>query len=309
MKERIVYDLNDTKLAAKVAHALSSSIRLEIIKLIRDKPLNISTIASTLQIPVSSVALHISYLEEAGIIITTVQPGLHGAQKVCALNVSNISFDILSQSVLNTNSNILTEIIPIGNYFDFEITPPCGIVSKDGFIGSEDRISGFYSMERYEAQLLWFTTGYLEYRIPTERIRKLRKIDTVTFSFEICSEAPGYQNDWKSDIFININDTKDILIESPGDYGGRKGQFNPAWWDHNNTQYGDLYEIRLTTEGTYLNEVLQDKQALPDYHLVSSNYISLKIGVHPDARYAGGLNLFGASFGDYPQPIVMNVMF
>ena len=37
------------------------------------------------------------------------------------------------------------------------------------------------------------------------------------------------------------------------------------------------------------------------------DYIDVRIGNKEDARYIGGFNLFGKSFGNYEQDIVMSV--
>lgn len=309
MKERITFDLSDIAASAKVARALSSEIRLQILRLIRDMPLNVSELARLLQIPISSTGVHINTLEEAGLVITTSKPGLRGSQKVCALRISNISFEILTDRIAVPGENVLLESMPIGNYFDFQICAPCGIVSDSGPLDSEDRTAGFYLPERANAQLIWFTSGYLEYRFSTERIKKLRNIKSISFSFEICSEAPGYRNDWKSDIGIHVNGNLLSTIHSPGDYGGRRGLLNPEWWDQNNTQFGMLHELKITDNGTYLDELFVDEYCLDSLHLQENPYLALRIGVDPDARYVGGLNLFGEKFGDYPQNIVLKIVY
>lgn len=309
MKERVTMDLSDTALSSKIARALSSEIRLQILQLIKEMPLNIGELAHLLSIPISSAALHVNVLEEAGIVITTSKPGLRGSQKVCALRISNISFDFLSDTAGSGRENVLVETMPIGNYFDFQVNAPCGIVSGTGPIASEDSTLGFYLAERADAQLIWFTTGYLEYRFATERIRKLHNIKSFTFSFEICSEAPGYSNDWKSDISIQINQVPAATIHSLGDYGGRRGQLNPEWWDHNNTQFGLLHELKISTEGTYLDDSFVGKHTIESLGLLTAPFISFRLGVEENAHYVGGLNLFGEKFGDYPQNIVLKVLY
>jgi predicted transcriptional regulator len=38
-------------------------------------------------------------------------------------------------------------------------------------------------------------------------------------------------------------------------------------------------------------------------------YISLRIGVRPDAINQGGINLFGEKYGDFPQGINMRIVY
>ena len=115
MKERITFDLSDITTSARVARALSSTIRLQILRLVRDMPLNVSELARLLQIPISSTGVHVNTLEEAGLVITTSKPGLRGSQKVCALRVSDISFEILADRIATPGENVLLETIPSGS--------------------------------------------------------------------------------------------------------------------------------------------------------------------------------------------------
>ena len=43
------------------------------------------------------------------------------------------------------------------------------------------------------------------------------------------------------------------------------------------------------------------------YDLVEGPYISVRIGIKEDAEHIGGVNIFGSSFGDYPQDILMRI--
>lgn len=309
MKEQLYLDLSDIDTSAKIAHALSSNIRLQLIQLIKNKPLNVSELAKLLAIPISSTALHVNVLEEAGLVITTSKPGLRGSQKVCALRVEHISFHIRDELSGVNAPNIITESMPIGSYFDFQVTAPCGIVSDTSFLSSEDNVHGFYLPERSKAQLIWFSAGYLEYRFSSYRSKNLESASNYEFSFEICSEAPGYCNDWKSDITIWINHKKIGVLQTLGDYGGRRGQLNPKWWDDNNTQFGLLHHVSLTQEGCFIDGNEVSGETISSLGLARQPYISFQLGIEENAVYRGGLNLFGEKFGDYPQNIIMRVAF
>jgi len=309
MKEQLYLDLSDIKASAKIAHALSSDIRLQMIQLIKNKPLNVSELAKKLSIPISSAALHIKVLEEAQLVITASKPGLRGSQKVCALCVEHISFHIRDELSGITPQNVVTESMPIGNYFDFDISAPCGIISDTSFLSPEDNVHGFYLPERSKAQLIWFTAGYLEYRFSSYRSKSLITTSCYEFTFEICSEAPGYCNEWKSDITLWINYKKIATLQTLGDYGGRRGQLNPEWWDDNNTQFGLLHSLRITNDGCYIDNNYASEETITSLELSKHPFISFKIGVEPNAAYRGGLNLFGEKFGDYPQNIVLRISF
>ena len=123
---------------------------------------------------------------------------------------------------------------------------------------------------------------------------------------EICSEAPFYRNDWKSEITLFICDKEIGTWISPGDFGGRRGKQNPAWWSDALTQFGILTIWEIREDGAYVNDVKISDVSINDLDLKKEDYISLKIGVKKDAKYVGGLSLFGKSFGDYNQDILVN---
>lgn len=304
MKEHIELDFSEKEQISKVAKALSSSVRLEILDILREKPLNISEISEKMGIPISSTALHMKVLEDSGIVITQSMPGLRGSQRVCGLKINQVTMTLLNQQENISKDNIYTETMPIGNYFDCKITAPCGIASENTFLSSEDSVYGFYSPEKHTAQILWFTQGYLEYRFPNIQMQKLKHIKSLEFSMEICSEAPGYNNSWKSDITFWINGKEIGFFTSPGDYGGRRGKQTPQWWDNNMTQFGVLKSLSITEEGTFLDGEFFSPLTLSDFSLRDNPYISLKLGVKEDAHYVGGLNLFGEKFGDYALSLI-----
>lgn len=303
-KKRITLDLEDLKKTALVGKALSSEVRLEILKLLIETSANVSEIATAFDLPQSSAALHVKVLEEAGMISTNEKPGVRGSQKVCGISFEDIYFNAFQHKLEHNDSKILRFPMPIGNYFDCEVSGNCGIISEKGYLGVEDFPSSFYCQERTEAQLLWFNTGYLEYRFPTY-LFKSSQIKEVSFSFEICSEAPGFQNDWPSDITVWINGLEIATIVSAGDFGGRRGRLNPDWWGDTMTQYGTFHIVKVNELGCYENDVKCADHTLQTLHLGEGNYISFKLGVKPDAVHAGGMNLFGDKFGDYPQGLIM----
>lgn len=309
MKEELNIDLQNIDETAKIAKAFASNVRLEILKILKQKPLNISEIAEKTGIPISSAALHIKTLEDAGILITKSLPGLRGSQKVCALKIEKVDFTIVDSSGLSKDKNVITEAMPIGNYFDCQVAAPCGISSENQLLASEDSIYGFFSPERSEAQILWFTTGYLEYRFSNQKLKKVHSLKSLEFTFEICSEAPGYHNDWKSDITFWINNIELGYTTTPADFGGRRGNLNPSWWDDNMTQFGLLKKISVTENGTYIDGIRISDLRLGNLHLKENCFLSFKIGIKEDSKYVGGLNLFGDKFGDYPQNIHMDIIY
>lgn len=305
-KKRINLDLEDIKKTAKVGKALSSEMRLHILKYLIETSANISEIAKRFHIPQSSAALHVKALEEAGMINTYEKPGVRGSQKVCGIIFEDIYLNAFQHKTKVKKTSVIKINMPIGNYFDCEVSGNCGLVSEKNYLGVEDSPSCFYCNNRNEAQLLWFNTGYVEYRFPTYMMRN-KRVEEISFSFEICSEAPGYQNDWPSDVTVWINGKEVDTILLSGDFGGRRGTLNPEWWGESMTQYGLYKSITVKEDGCYENEDKCSECNLDMLQIANRNYISLKLGVKADAKHVGGLNLFGEKFGDYAQNILMKV--
>ena len=66
-----------------IGKALSSAVRIDILNLIKVHPLSLQEISRRLGIPLSSTALHIRCLEDAHLVSTESQPGIHGSMRVC----------------------------------------------------------------------------------------------------------------------------------------------------------------------------------------------------------------------------------
>lgn len=288
-----------------VAKALASEARIQIMKLLNSSSYNVNEIAEKLNIPTSTAALNVKILEEAGLIITELQPGVRGSMKLCSRK-----YDVITIGLVNPESASLTNSfymgMPIGCFVDCKIEPTCGIVGEKGYIDVDDNPRGFYNADRGNAQLIWFYKGYLEYRFSNSILRH-GKANLLEISAELCSEAPNYRNNWPSDIAMWINGIEIGTWTSPGDLGGRRGKLNPSWWQDNNTQYGLLKTWRVDATGSYIDEAFASNVTLPMLELDKNDYISVRIGIKDDAKHIGGVNIFGEKFGDHAQNIVMRL--
>ena len=307
-KKELKLDLRDIDRSARICRALSSEIRLKILQALIARSMTISQLAKMFYLPVSSMSQHIHILMEAELVLVVARPGVHGTKKVCAISASLVSFDLFTQKTPVVRRTPAHVYMPIGNYVACEIEPPCGIVSQDYYLYTEDSPYGFYMPSHVSAALLWFKTGYVEYRFPNEALL-VDKVSYVEFSFEICSKAPGYNNAWPSDIDLLINDTKVVTIRIKGDYGGRRGIYNPSWWGDANTQYGDYKSLRISDAGCFMDEQKVSAYTLSDLGMAQGYCFSFRLGVDPGAHHAGGMNLFGRHFGDYAQDIIMKVCY
>ncbi len=288
----------------RVAKALSSETRIEIIKLLYTYSLNVNEISEKLQIPASSAAMHIRVLEEAGLINTKQCPGERGAMKLCSRRSDLVTIRL--SDIAAHAAEIATVSMPVGAFTDCHVLPTCGIGNSEGIIGSDDRTIGFYLPERLSAQLLWSAAGYVEYRFP-DVTPPGKTAAQLSFSMEICSEAPNYREDWKSDITLWINGLSCGTWTSPGDFGHRRGRLNPSWITDGNSQYGLLTTWMINSNGCFVNEQKVLDRSIAELNLHKDPYLTVRIGNDPDASYVGGFNLFGEKCGDYAQNIIMSV--
>lgn len=305
MKKRILLDLNDIEKTVLVTRALSSDVRLRTLQLLHERSCNITEIAEFFDLPISTIANHIRVLEDAGLISTSERPGVRGSQKVCGIAFDDVYFSSFEAQSKESEFHY-TIPMRIGHYYNCEVSAPCGVVSAKEYIGTEDEPSVFFANNRVDAQLLWFHTGYVEYRFPLTQYAN-QAITALRFTLEICSEAPGFNNQWPSDIDIHIQNHFCGTIHSEGDFGGIKGTLNPSWWSLSKTQYGMLHEIKITESASFIDGVKIGELSISDLDL-SKSYISFCIELREDAENAGGINIFGEAFGNHPQAIQLEIM-
>lgn len=307
-KESYNYNLSNIEQTSKVAKALSSPVRLEILKLLIQSSMTMSELSQELFVSMSSISMHTAILREANLITITPKPGMHGAQKLCGIKADKISFEFFD--INGSGSHKAPKIInlPIGGYCEAQVDPPCGIAGSKDYVEKEDAAYGFWHPDHLQAQLLWFTTGYLKYRI-SNRLLKDSHVESLNISFEVCAEAPGYNNTWPSDIFIKINDKYITTFHVKGDYGGRRGINNPLWWSDSNSQFGELVSLSVTDKKTMLNGKSISRENLESLGLREDSSFSFTIGVDKDCEFPGGMNLFGKNFGNYSQDIRIEIRY
>jgi predicted transcriptional regulator len=290
--------------AVEVFKALGNESRWRILSYLGERFVTVNQIARDLGLPASTASRHIALLEEAGLVHTGMRPASRGLEKVVARKFEAILIDLPDR---DGHIDQVVEIsMPIGAYMDFQVEPTCGLASSDGLIGLQDDPSSFYDPDRVSAQLIWFGSGYVEYQFPN-RVPAGSIVTSVELSCEICSEAPMHDPEWPSDVSVWINGVHLGEWTCPGDFGERRGRLTPAWWPSTNTQYGLQKRWRVTPGGTSLDGVRLSDVSLDAIELQLERPISVRLGVRPDARHVGGLNIFGRGFGNYPQDLVLSL--
>lgn len=284
--------------------ALGSEVRIEIIKiLLENRGMNMNELASRLSITNGALTSHIKKLEDCGLITVSSESTGHGNQKICSVHLDKILIDMESQEDFK---NVYQTDLKVGHFSDYKVYPTCGLASGSKIIGEVDDTRYFAHPDRYNAEILWFTRGYVEYIIPNF-IPFSQKIDQITISLEIGSEAPGVNDVWPSDISFFINDKKIAMWTSPGDFGNVRGIFTPDWWYPNWNQYGLLKILVINKKGTFIDGLQISDVSTRDFDFDYRSIIKLKMEVEEDAEHVGGLTIFGKSYGNYNQDISVRI--
>ncbi len=287
---------------AKVIYALNAQARRSIMSLLRSSSYSVVELSRLLKLPISTVSFHLNILSKAGLVSVAVKKNSRGNAKIVSRKVDHITLDFISEEQFVENRHFVQEI-PLGSFSDAHVEAGCGMASESSIIVADDLPGAFFSPERYSAQIIWFSKGYLEYKIPNYMLKD-KKVNSIIFSMELCSEAPNYRNDWESDITFWINGIEVATYLSPGDFGGRRGRLNPEWWSDYSTQYGIIKNLRITDKGVFLDENRVSAHNVKTLGVQDGDNIVLRIGIKDNAHHQGGINLFGEKFGDFSQGLV-----
>lgn len=284
--------------------ALGSEIRIAIIKqLLQNKGMNMNELAASLNITNGALTSHIKKLEDCGIVaISNVSSG-HGNEKRCSIHLDKILVEIEPEQ---NHKDVYETDIKIGQYSDYQVFPTCGLATTEKLIGEVDSTRYFSHPERMDANILWFSKGYVEYIIPNF-IPISQKIDQISIAVELSSEAPGINNVWPSDIHFYLNGIDIGFWTSPGDFGDVRGLFTPSWWFPNWNQYGMLKLIVINNSGTFIDGLKISDVSLRSMNLDYRSPLKLRFAIPEDAKHIGGITIFGSGFGNYNQDIKVSI--
>lgn len=286
--------------------ALASEKRLAILELLGDKILNVQQISDELGLSQPTATNHVQRLEEAGLIATNFKRGQRGTQKACSSLYDEIILEIAIEK-REARGHTIELSMPLGAYTDHDVSPTCGLAHSGSIIGLLDEPETFYYPERMKAEILWFAKGQIEYTF----VRSLPPRATATrldFSVEICSEVAGWDNHWASDITLWINGVELGTWTCPGDFGGERGRLNPNWWQSRYSQFGLLKNWTIDEDGSYVDGVKLSNVTIHDLNLDGSP-IRLRLGNKTDARNLGGVTIFGETFGNYEQDLILRITY
>lgn len=288
-----------------VYEALASEVRIKIIQLLSKNKMNIKELAEALGISSPIVIKHIKKLEDAGIIKTEKVPGKSGLQKLSILKVDHIEINF-PKKIFHSFDSYETSV-PVGHYTDFDLKPTCGLASEKDFIGPVDDPKYFMDPKRMEAEILWFTQGFVQYSV-ANFLKKEEKLQQFEISMELSSEFPFSNDVWPSDITFTLNGIELGTWTSPGDFADTRGKLTPEWWPHNLNQYGLLKTIRITGHGTYVDGDPMSDISIADLDTNCDRW-TLRIEVKENAQNVGGATIFGKKFGNHNQDILFKMYY
>jgi predicted transcriptional regulator len=299
----------NTERDLEVLKVLSSDLRIRILGLLNGKKLNVNEIAKALAIPQSTAAVNIRALEKAGLVKVENKKGRKGSQKLCSAQYSEIVISFPSTAPEEKEEDIVEVEMPVGLYTKFEVSPPCGLCSREKIIGFLDSPDSFWNPERVKAGLLWFERGFVEYKFPNNALYKKEPLKRIEVLAELSSEVPGTNKNWLSDITLWVNEVEIGTWTSPGDFGDKRGVFTPLWWKLEGSQYGLLKRWSVTEEGSFVDGERVSNTTLKDLKVYEHTSIKVRIGIKENAKNVGGVNIFGRGFGNYDQDIVLRLCF
>lgn len=290
----------------KVFEALGSEVRIEILKLLMDcGRMSMNDLAKALGLTNGALTSHVRRLEDAGLIRINQDTAGHGNLKICEPHLDKILFVFTSHS---GTENEYHSHLRAGQYSSCKVYPTCGLSTAKAIIGEVDDPRYFTHQKRFEADILWFTKGYVEYMIPCV-IPSHSHIRQISISAELSSEAPGSNANWPSDIHFYLNETLLGIWTSPGDYADVPGIFTPGWWYSSWNQYGLLKTLSVRSDGTYMDDIRISDVSIDRLNLSPRSPIYFRMAVPDTARHIGGLTIFGRDFGNYNQDIEFRIVY
>jgi len=299
----------DLPIIARVCEAMGDETRLQILRQLRFPPYlySIPALEKLIGIPRTTLLRHLDKLEQANLVSVVYRSAASSTTRMFMADMASTQIDLhFFANEEKKTSTTVTQSCPVGQYVDFS--------GEDlGFSTStytaHFNLDDCFHPKRLKAEIIYSTRGQITYAF-SNKVAKYNDVREITFSLELCSEAPYYNNDYLSDITFWINDREIATYLSLGDYGDRKGLLNPDWWPDHSSQYGKLVTLTVNDLGVTLNgKLMTSKLTIKDLHLAEGNRILFRLGNKPTDAHQGGFNIFGSTFGDYPQDIVLQLTY
>ena len=299
-------ELDLSTLSLPVFDALASATRLKIIRFIGNHKRSIGEISNHLQMSNAIITRHVQQMEDAGLLDSERGTGSNRNKKLVFLKVDDIH--IAFPERIYQEFHLCSTDLKIGHFTDFMVKPTCGLATVNEVVGNADDPKYFFDSERMNATLLWFSKGYVEYKIPN-LLKPTDLPELLEISFEVASEFPVSNNIWPSDISIFINDVRVAVYTVPGNFSDARGRYTPQWWNDHFSQYGLLKHIRVNKVDTGIDGEFYSDVTIHDLKLHDSPFIKLRLAIEDDAKNQGGLTIFGKGFGNHDQNILVRTYY
>ncbi len=303
-----ILDPADSDKILMLGEALSNETRLRILRYMQTPPhvKDIPKMSSDLAIPKSTLIHHLEILEKASLIRIFYKSSSHGSVRQVSRNLQTAFLRLYHhREAVKKNEISVVQSLGVGQYADYRGEPLCFATDTQPYFYTDNN----FSRERFDAQLVYTNDGIVTYHF-SNAVAQKKDVSEISFSLEICSEAPYFDNHFLSDVTFWINGTEVTTYTCPGDFGDRRGKLTPDWWLSVNTQYGELITLTVNEDGTYLNGVnVSSKINIKKLALADGNKTIFTLGNKATSKNKGGFNLFGKHFGDYPQDICMQMTY
>ena len=302
------YHITELSASESVAlfRALGSEPRARIVELLADRDMNINELSLALGLAQPSVSKHVQILEEAGLVVSDYLAGPQGMQKRCRRVHERILVEM--EGHRKREDGIAEIEVPVGMFTQAEAVPTCGLATREKIIGLFDSPLSFYMPERANAGILWTSGGWIEYMF-ANTLPIAAGVRSVELAMEVASEAPGYENDYPSDLTVWMNGVEVGTWTCPGDFGGIRGRLNPHWWPDNVNQNGVLKVWHVGRQGSSVDGVQISAVSAAEIKVRPWEPVRVRIGVKPDAANQGGFSLFGKGFGNYEMDLVLRIAY
>ncbi|MDO3411156.1 helix-turn-helix domain-containing protein [Saccharibacillus sp. CPCC 101409] len=247
----------------------ASETRVRIVELLGEKPMSVGELAEELQLSSAIVTKHVQKMEGAGLLATESVSGIRGRRKVCRLALDSLVLNFRPRPSEEERSAYSVSL-PVGQYVAHDVRPTCGLASETRIVGMVDDPRYFADPDHVSARHLWFGSGYVEYRIPNYLVGG-QTVRELSVTLELGSEAPGYNANWPSDIDFHIGGLHVGTWTCPGNFGGTRGQYTPAWWSEHNSQYGLLKTLSVRADGTFMDGMKLSDVTADDLGISAAN--------------------------------------
>jgi len=302
-----------------VVKALSSDSRMKILTMLSGGDMNIQSIADRLDLSKTATLVHINVLEKAGFITSRYQSGSAGKKRICHREYDRLVFDFDPLKNEDEEETYYENEIAVGNYFGFDAWAPCGLATHNHIIRKWDDPNTFFSTERVNAAMVWTAFGYLEYRIPMDPLFVGRHITKIKINMELAAHhmvkthaaltlPPGITADRitedSTDVTFWVNGTE-IGTQIVGVGSSREeAVYTPTWW-RTLPYHGELVKLSINEGGCFINKRKTSDRVSGAILDEQNRFLTLRIGIKPDAEHMNGIMLFGSDFGHYNHGLMV----